>query len=70
MTYSLGLGIPFLLSGLFITRTMSAFRWLRDHWKIVNATAAAVFIVIGLLVATGRFEVITQRLSGVGFQGI
>lgn len=70
LTYSLGLGIPFLLSGLFITRTMSAFRWLRDRWRIVNATAAGVFIVIGFLVATGRFEVFAQRLSGMGFQGI
>ena len=69
-TYSLGLGIPFLLSGLFITRTMTAFRWMRDRWRIVNATAAAVFIMIGVLVATGRFEVITQQLSGVGFSGI
>jgi cytochrome c-type biogenesis protein len=69
-TYSLGLGIPFLLSGLFITRAMTTFRWLRDRWRIVNATAAAVFILIGVLVATGRFEVITQRLSGVGFSGI
>lgn len=69
-TYSLGLGIPFLLSGLFITRAMTAFRWMRDRWRIVNATAATVFILIGFLVATGRFEVITQRLSGVGFSGI
>jgi cytochrome c-type biogenesis protein len=69
-TYSLGLGIPFLLSGLFITRTMTAFRWMRDRWRVVNATAAAIFIMIGVLVATGRFEVITQRLAGVGFSGI
>ena len=69
-TYSLGLGIPFLLSGLFITRSLAAFRWLRDRWRVVNATAAAVFIGIGVLVATGRFEIITQRLSGMGFGGL
>jgi cytochrome c-type biogenesis protein len=69
-TYSLGLGIPFLLSGLFVTRTMAAFRWLRDRWTVINASAAIVFVGIGVLVATGRFEVITQRLSGVGFSGI
>jgi len=40
---------------------------MRDRWRVVNATAAAVFIMIGVLVATGRFEVITQQLSGVGF---
>ena len=69
-TYSLGLGIPFLLSGLFVTRAMATFRWLRDRWTIINAGAAVVFVAIGVLVATGRFEVITQRLSGVGFSGI
>lgn len=70
LTYSLGLGIPFLLSGLFVTRALTAFRWMRDRWRVVNATAAAMFVVIGVLVATGRFEVITQRLSGVGFAGL
>jgi cytochrome c-type biogenesis protein len=70
LTYSLGLGIPFLLSGLFVTRTMTAFRWMRDRWTVVNATAAVLVIGVGVLVATGRFEVITQRLAGVGFQGI
>jgi cytochrome c-type biogenesis protein len=70
LTYSLGLGIPFLLAGLFLTRTMAGFRWMRDRWTVVNATAAVLVIGAGVLVATGRFEVITQRLSGVGFQGI
>jgi cytochrome c-type biogenesis protein len=69
-TYSLGLGIPFLLSGLFVTRALAAFRWIRDRWRVVNASAAAVFVLIGVLVATGRFEVITQQLSGIGFGGI
>ena len=69
-TYSLGLGIPFLLSGLFLTRALTAFRWIRDRWRVVNAAAASVFILIGFLVATGRFEVITQRLSGMGFGGL
>ena len=69
-TYSLGLGIPFVLAGLFVTRSMAAFRWLRDRWRIVNVMAATIFVLIGVLVATGRFEVITQRLSGVGFGGL
>jgi cytochrome c-type biogenesis protein len=69
-TYSLGLGIPFLLAGLFVTRALAAFRWIRDRWRVVNASAAAVFVAIGVLVATGRFEVITQHLSGIGFGGI
>jgi cytochrome c-type biogenesis protein len=69
-TYSLGLGIPFLLSGLFVTKALAAFRWIRDRWTLINLAAASTFIAIGVLVATGRFEVITQQLSGMGFQGI
>jgi hypothetical protein len=36
----------------------------------VNATAAVLVVGVGVLVATGQLEVITQRLAGVGFQGI
>jgi cytochrome c-type biogenesis protein len=70
LTYSIGLGIPFLLAGLFVTRTMTTFRWLRDRWTVVNATAASVVVVLGVLIATGRFSVVTQQLAGIGFQGI
>jgi cytochrome c-type biogenesis protein len=68
--YSLGLGIPFLVSGLFFTRALGLFRRVRDHWTAVNAVAAAAVIALGVLVATGQLELITQRLSGVGFEGI
>jgi cytochrome c-type biogenesis protein len=70
LTYSVGLGIPFLLSGLFVTRALAAFRWMRERWRVVNATAAVAFAAIGVLVPTGRFEIITQRLSGMGFAGL
>lgn len=70
LTYSLGLGIPFLLSGLFLARTMSASRWIRDRWAVVNAVAALATVAVGVLIASGQLVVITQHLSGVGFQGI
>jgi cytochrome c-type biogenesis protein len=69
-TYSMGLGIPFLLSGLFFTRTLTAFRRVRRHWNLVNTAGAAVIAAVGVLVLTGRLELITQKLSNVGFQGI
>jgi cytochrome c-type biogenesis protein len=69
-SYSLGLGVPFLLAGLFLTRTLGALRRVRDHWAAVNGTAAVLVVVAGLLIATGQLEVITRQLSGVGFQGI
>ena len=68
--YAMGLGIPFLLSGIFLTRTLNAFARVRSHWRVVNAVAAVMMIGIGLLMVTGRFELITQKLAGIGFQGI
>jgi cytochrome c-type biogenesis protein len=68
--YSMGIGVPFLLAGLFLTRTLSALRRVRDHWVVVNAAGAALVVVAGVLVVTGRFELITRELAGIGFQGI
>lgn len=65
-TYALGLGIPFLLAGLFLTQTMSISRKVRDHWRIINLVAGAITIGLGILVATGRFTVITQKVSDLG----
>jgi cytochrome c-type biogenesis protein len=65
-TYALGLGIPFLLAGLFLTQTMSISRKVRDHWRIINLVAGVVTVALGILIATGRFTVITQKISGLG----
>lgn len=65
-TYALGLGIPFLLAGLFLTQTMAISRRVRDHWRVINLVAGIVTIGLGVLIATGRFTVITQRISGWG----
>lgn len=65
-TYALGLGIPFLLAGLFLTQTMAISSKVRDHWRIINLVAGTITIALGVLVATGRFTVITQKISGLG----
>lgn len=68
--YSLGLGIPFLLAGIFMTRTLSASRWLRDRWTAINAIGASLMVALGILVLTGNLERITQRLASIGFAGL
>ena len=68
--YSMGLGIPFLLAGLFFTRTLSAFQIVRKHWTAINVVGATILVAVGVLVLTGKLELITRELSGVGFQGI
>jgi len=65
-TYSMGLGIPFILAGLFMTQTLRLSRKVRDHWQAISIVAGLVTIGIGVLVATGRFTVITQKIANLG----
>ncbi len=69
-TYSIGLGIPFLLAGIFLTQTLSASRWVRDRWNAINTIGGTLMVLIGIMVLTGNLERITQRLSTVGFTGL
>lgn len=51
--YSMGLGIPFLLSAVLINYLKSAFDWIKKHYQIINAASGCLLILIGILMATG-----------------
>jgi cytochrome c-type biogenesis protein len=55
LAYSAGLAVPFVLAGVAFTRTMRAFRWLRDHYAAIRAASGAVLVAIGLLLFFDRF---------------
>jgi cytochrome c-type biogenesis protein len=46
---SAGLGIAFVLAAVAFVRAMSAFRWLRDQYRIIRAVSGAALVVLGLL---------------------
>ena len=56
LLYSLGLGIPFILSALFIEKVKTAFDAIKKHYKTINTVCGIFLIVIGLLMATGLFN--------------
>jgi cytochrome c-type biogenesis protein len=47
--YSAGLGLAFLLAAVAFTQAMGAFRWLRDHYMVIQVTGGVVLVVLGLL---------------------
>ena len=61
LTYSLGLGIPFLLSAVLLDRLGGAIRWVKAHYKILNTVCGLLLILMGVLMATGRLRL----LSGI-----
>jgi len=53
LVYSLGLGIPFLLSAVLIDRLKTAFDWIKSHYSVINTLCGVLLILIGLLMTTG-----------------
>ena len=63
LAYSLGLGIPFILSAVLIDYLKSAFNWIKQHYDIINKFSGGLLILIGILMATGTFGRLLSLLS-------
>jgi len=53
LCYSLGLGIPFVLSAVLIDSLKGAFTFIKKHYKIINFVSGCLLILVGILMATG-----------------
>ena len=63
LSYSLGLGIPFLVSAVLIDQLKSAFDWVKSHYEIINRISGILLIVIGLAMASGMLGKLLALLS-------
>ena len=63
LAYSLGLGIPFLLSAVLIDYLKSAFDWIKKNYKVINAISGIMLIIIGIAMATGMLGRLLNLLS-------
>ena len=53
LSYSLGLGVPFILSAVLIDQLKGAFGWIKSHYDIINKISGALLILVGIAMATG-----------------
>ena len=53
LCYSLGLGVPFLISAVLIERLKTAFDFVKKHYRIINLIAGILLVVMGVLMMTG-----------------
>lgn len=61
--YSLGLGVPFLLTSLMVNQFFKAFAKIRRHYRPIEVTAGVLMVTVGVLIFTNRFTIITQALT-------
>ena len=63
--YSAGLGIPFLLAGLFLNAFYAFFNRIQRHFHKIEVVSGLVLIVVGLLLALNQFDRITAWFSQI-----
>ena len=53
--YAAGLGIPFLLAAMFITRAMTLMNRSKPHMKLIERIMGGLLVLVGLALLTGAF---------------
>lgn len=49
LCYSIGLGIPFIISSILIEKLKNIFTWIKEHYKIINIISSVFLIIIGII---------------------
>ena len=54
--YSMGLGVPFILSALLMSHLTDLFAKIKAHYGVIKKISGGILIVVGILTAFGLFE--------------
>jgi cytochrome c-type biogenesis protein len=63
LAYSLGLGVPFLLSGLAFGRMTDVLARVRSRLRLVDLVGGTILVIFGILLLTGNVDVISAHIS-------
>ena len=64
LLYSLGLGIPFLISAILIDKMKTAFDFIKKNYSTINKICGWFLVVMGVLMATGLFGKFMNVIGG------
>ena len=65
LVYSIGLGLPFILTALLFGRLKGVLRWVGRHSLVINRVGGLILIAVGILILTGRMGVLAGWLTSV-----
>ncbi len=63
LMYSLGLGIPFVISAVLINKFTVAVGFIKRHYKIINIASGIFLIVVGILIMFGILNYLLNLFS-------
>jgi len=61
--YSLGLGIPFFISGIILHKFFEYFKVIRKYFKVIQIAGGGLLIAVGVMLILGYFSAITGLLA-------
>jgi cytochrome c-type biogenesis protein len=53
LVYSLGLGIPIIISAFLIKKLTGVFNFIKKHYKVINNICGIFLIIIGIAIMFG-----------------
>lgn len=59
VTFSVTLGILFIISAMLIDFLKGAFNFIKRHYNVINLISGSILIILGMLMATGLMDKIT-----------
>jgi cytochrome c-type biogenesis protein len=71
--YSAGIAAAFIAAGVAFARAMSAFRWLRNRWRVIQVVSGCMLVAFGLLLFFERdwwLQVAVNRFLNVFGLGV
>lgn len=63
LVYSIGLGLPFIVSAVLIDKLKSTFNFIKKHYRIINIVCGILLTVVGVLMMTGLLGRILHLLG-------
>jgi cytochrome c-type biogenesis protein len=63
LSYSLGLGIPFIISALLLDNLKQTFNFIKRNYKIINSVCGLLLVIIGFLMMFGLLNLFLSLLT-------
>ena len=63
LSYSAGLGVPFILSAVLIDKLKTTFDFIKRNYRVINLISGGLLVLIGILMATGLLGRVIAALS-------
>jgi cytochrome c-type biogenesis protein len=63
LAYSLGLGVPFVVSGIAFARLTGVFGWVKRHFRLINVLSGLALAAFGLVLLTNNMNQMSSHVS-------